>query len=72
MAQFSKFCKNTYNLTGICSQKSCPLSNRKYATIIEHEGFFFLLKKEQNRMNFPDKTWKKITLSRNFVKAIFN
>jgi len=64
------FCKNKYNLTGICFQKYCPLSNSKYATVIEREGVFFLFKKEKKNRNFPYKLWKKVTLSRNFVKAI--
>lgn len=64
------FCKNKFNLTGLCSRQSCPLSNSKYATIIEKEGVLYLIKKDQNKSNLPNRMWKKITLSRNFVKAV--
>ena len=52
--KIANFCKNDHNITGICSQMSCPLSNRKYATIIEQEGIFFLLKKEENNFNLSN------------------
>jgi protein MAK16 len=64
------FCKNKFNLTGFCSRQSCPLANNKYATVIEKNGLLFLYLKICQNINFPNKTWKKITLSRNFIKAI--
>nr|UXY87725.1 maintenance of killer 16, mak16-like protein [Cryptomonas curvata] len=64
------FCKNKFNLTGFCSKKSCPLANNKYATVIEKNGFLFLYLKVNQNINFPNRIWKKITLSRNFIKAI--
>jgi len=64
------FCRNEKNLTGFCSKQSCPLSNLKYATIIEKEGKYFLIKKIPEKSQFPNKLWLKIPLSRNYVKAM--
>lgn len=66
---FKNYCKNKYNLTGRCNKQSCPLVNPKYATIIEKEGKFFLIKKIPEKIQFPNKTWAKIPLSRNYIKA---
>ena len=32
------FCKNAYNVSGLCSRQACPLANAKYATVREMEG----------------------------------
>mmetsp|Transcript_51275 Transcript_51275/g.104275 ORF Transcript_51275/g.104275 Transcript_51275/m.104275 type:complete len:216 (-) Transcript_51275:3518-4165(-) len=64
------FCKNELNLTGFCSKQSCPLSNSRYATVVEKNGIIVLYQKDNKNLNFPDKSWKKIILSRNYLKAI--
>lgn len=66
----SKFCRNEYNLSGLCNRTHCPLANSRYATVREEKGIIYLFLKTAERCTYPNKQWEKIKLSRNFQKAI--
>ncbi|KAG2233497.1 hypothetical protein INT48_003368 [Thamnidium elegans] len=54
------FCRNQYNVTGLCNRQSCPLAN----------SIVYLYMKTPERAHSPAKMWERKKLSKNYAQAL--
>lgn len=69
-AKKESFCRNEYNVSGVCSRHTCPLANSRYATVRNVDGRIYLYIKTPERAHMPRRWWERIKLSRNHEESL--
>ena len=66
------FCRNEYNVTGLCNRQSCrwPTLDMPQSASTRPSRHSYLYMKTVERAHLPSKMWERIKLSNNYTKAL--